>query len=88
MYHLWDLKDYSTFGELSDAIDAIPYDGTGTHTGQAISYARNNTFTVEAGRRAGAPKIAVVITDGKSTKAIIIRHCFSEFATKSKMYPN
>lgn len=67
MYQLWDLKDYSTITDLTDAIDAIPYDGTGTHTGQAIMYAHNRTFTAAAGRRVGVPKIAVVITDGRST---------------------
>ncbi|XP_039259105.2 A disintegrin and metalloproteinase with thrombospondin motifs gon-1-like isoform X1 [Styela clava] len=63
---LWDLNSYRTLDEVLNAIDNIPYDGSGTMTGQAIQYAHDHMFKAEAGRRPGVPKVVVVITDGVS----------------------
>lgn len=35
-------------------------------SGDAIDYLIKNTFTESAGARAGFPKVAIIITDGKS----------------------
>ena len=42
------------------------YTGGGTLTGPAITALTSQSFTTAAGHRAGVPKIAVVVTDGKS----------------------
>ncbi|XP_073783716.1 collagen alpha-1(XII) chain isoform X3 [Danio rerio] len=48
------------------AIKNLPYKGGNTMTGDAMDYLVKNTFTQAAGARKGFPKVAMIITDGKS----------------------
>lgn len=41
-------------------------------TGDAIDYLVKNTFTESAGSRVGFPKVAIIITDGKSQDEVDI----------------
>ncbi|XP_066579143.1 collagen alpha-1(XII) chain isoform X2 [Amia ocellicauda] len=62
----FNLNQYFKRGELLRAINTLPYKGGNTMTGDAMNYLLKNTFTEPAGARKGFPKIAMVITDGKS----------------------
>ncbi|XP_038672798.1 collagen alpha-1(XII) chain-like isoform X2 [Scyliorhinus canicula] len=62
----FDLNRYSQKLELLNAITNLPYKGGNTMTGEAINYLVQNTFSEAAGARKSYPKIAVIITDGKS----------------------
>nr|XP_017208134.2 collagen alpha-1(XII) chain isoform X2 [Danio rerio] len=52
--------------DLLRAINNLPYKGGNTMTGEALDYLLKNMFTEAAGARKGFPRVAVVITDGKS----------------------
>ncbi|XP_034381076.1 collagen alpha-1(XII) chain-like isoform X2 [Cyclopterus lumpus] len=60
------LTRYNRRGELLQAINSLPYKGGNTMTGDAIDYLLQNIFTEAAGSRKGFPKVAMIITDGKS----------------------
>ncbi|XP_028250570.1 collagen alpha-1(XII) chain isoform X2 [Parambassis ranga] len=60
------LTRYTRRGDLLQAINSLPYKGGNTMTGDAIDYLLKNIFTEEAGSRKGFPKVAMIITDGKS----------------------
>uniref|UniRef100_A0A8C7T3I5 Collagen alpha-1(XII) chain n=1 Tax=Oncorhynchus mykiss TaxID=8022 RepID=A0A8C7T3I5_ONCMY len=60
------LNRHSKRGELLRAINTLPYKGGNTMTGDALDYLLKNIFTEAAGARKGFPKIAMIITDGKS----------------------
>ncbi|XP_061699936.1 collagen alpha-1(XII) chain isoform X2 [Syngnathoides biaculeatus] len=60
------LTRYTRRGDLLQAINSLPYKGGNTMTGDAIEYLLQNIFTEEAGSRKVFPKIAMIITDGKS----------------------
>ncbi|XP_056248925.1 collagen alpha-1(XII) chain isoform X1 [Seriola aureovittata] len=60
------LTRYTRRGDLLQAINSLPYKGGNTMTGDAIDYLLRNIFTEEAGSRKGFPKVAMIITDGKS----------------------
>uniref|UniRef100_A0A8C7CZN4 Collagen alpha-1(XII) chain n=1 Tax=Oncorhynchus kisutch TaxID=8019 RepID=A0A8C7CZN4_ONCKI len=60
------LNRHSKRGELLKAINTLPYKGGNTMTGDAMDYLLKNIFTEAAGARKGFPKIAMIITDGKS----------------------
>ncbi|RXM27373.1 Collagen alpha-1(XII) chain [Acipenser ruthenus] len=62
----FNLNRYFKKGELLKAINTLPYKGGNTMTGDAIDYLIKNTFTEASGARKGFPKVAVIITDGKS----------------------
>ncbi|XP_039252894.2 P-selectin-like [Styela clava] len=51
---------------LKELVSKIPYNGSGTWTGQAIDYARTNMLLPEVGNREVAPDVVLVITDGRS----------------------
>jgi len=51
---------------LMERIDSIPYDGSGTRTGNALDYALNNALSEESGNRPDVLDIVLVVTDGKS----------------------
>jgi Mg-chelatase subunit ChlD len=48
-------------------IDNIQYMGGGTNTADAINAMRNQMFSQGMGARPGVPRIAIVVTDGRSS---------------------
>ena len=64
---IFSLNKYSNQVSLIGAINNIGYYSGNTNTGQALEYVATNSFTPQAGGRAGAAKILVVMTDGQST---------------------
>merc|ERR1712136_727359 len=62
--------DGNAMDEVFDAVDNTVYDGSGTMTGAALQYAVDNLLTAAAGRRAGVPLIAVIMTDGASQDSV------------------
>ncbi|XP_033755763.1 cartilage matrix protein-like [Pecten maximus] len=52
--------------DLVTAVNSIAYHSGSTHTGEAIQYLHNTSFTTAAGHRPNVPKIAIVVTDGNS----------------------
>ncbi|CAG5866270.1 unnamed protein product [Menidia menidia] len=60
------LTTYTRRGDLLQAINSLPYKGGNTMTGDAIDFLLKNIFTEAAGSRKGFPKVAMIITDGKS----------------------
>uniref|UniRef100_A0A3Q4H4L4 Collagen alpha-1(XII) chain n=1 Tax=Neolamprologus brichardi TaxID=32507 RepID=A0A3Q4H4L4_NEOBR len=60
------LTRYARRGDLLQAINSLPYKGGNTMTGDAIEYLVRNIFTEAAGSRKAFPKVAMIITDGKS----------------------
>lgn len=70
-YHTlrFHLNKYHDSEELQKAIGWIRFKpGRTTNTGDAITYMSNEMFKEENGARENFPKVAVVITDGKSTE--------------------
>ncbi|XP_028294319.1 collagen alpha-1(XII) chain isoform X3 [Gouania willdenowi] len=61
---------YNRRGDLLQAINSLPYKGGNTMTGEAIQYLVQNIFTEAAGSRKAFPKIAMIITDGKSQDSV------------------
>ncbi|XP_053142880.1 collagen alpha-1(XII) chain isoform X4 [Hemicordylus capensis] len=68
----FNLNQYFEKRDLIEAIKNIPYKGGNTMTGEAVDYLIKNTFTESAGARKGFPKVAIVITDGKSQDEVEI----------------
>nr|XP_029533077.1 collagen alpha-1(XII) chain-like isoform X5 [Oncorhynchus nerka] len=62
----FNLNQHVKWGELLRAINTLPYKGGNTMTGEAMDYLLKNTFTEANGARKGFPKVAMIITDGKS----------------------
>uniref|UniRef100_A0A8C9RCC6 Collagen alpha-1(XII) chain n=1 Tax=Scleropages formosus TaxID=113540 RepID=A0A8C9RCC6_SCLFO len=62
----FNLNQYNRRGDVLRAINSLPYKGGNTMTGDAIEYLIQNTFTEAAGARKTFPKVAMIITDGKS----------------------
>ncbi|XP_051868952.1 collagen alpha-1(XII) chain-like isoform X2 [Pristis pectinata] len=62
----FNLNAYSQKEDVLNAITNLPYKGGNTMTGDAIDYLVKITFREDAGARKSYPKIAIIITDGKS----------------------
>ncbi|XP_065123394.1 collagen alpha-1(XII) chain isoform X2 [Paramisgurnus dabryanus] len=62
----FNLNQHFRRPDLLRAIKNLPYKGGNTMTGDAMDYLVKNTFTEAAGSRKDFPKIAMIITDGKS----------------------
>uniref|UniRef100_A0A3Q2DYK5 Collagen alpha-1(XII) chain n=1 Tax=Cyprinodon variegatus TaxID=28743 RepID=A0A3Q2DYK5_CYPVA len=60
------LTRYTRRGDLLQAINSVPYKGGNTMTGDALDYLLKNIFTEAGGSRKGFPRVAMIITDGKS----------------------
>lgn len=61
------LDMYMSRQEVLTAIDNINYVGGGTNTAEAINYMNHQVFNQKSGARPNVPRIAVVITDGRSS---------------------
>ena len=67
-FHFY-LNTYSSKSSVLSAINSLPYSGGGTDTAGALNAVRTIGFTTSYGARpisSGIPRIAIVITDGKS----------------------
>lgn len=62
------LNSYSTKSEILAAFDSLGSTQVGTATHRALKIAREQGFTAEHGDRPGVPNIAILVTDGRSTK--------------------
>ncbi|XP_052087790.1 collagen alpha-1(XXII) chain-like [Mytilus californianus] len=60
------LKDYNNRYYLERAIKRIKYEGGMTNTYLGLNHVRYNSFSYVYGHRYHAPRIAIVLTDGKS----------------------
>lgn len=63
VHYTFSLGSHNSADSLKQRISQIPYDNGYTYTNLALKYARQTSFW---DARSGVPKIAVVITDGKS----------------------
>ncbi|XP_030635498.1 collagen alpha-1(VII) chain [Chanos chanos] len=62
------LTDYSTMEEVLRVVEELPYEGGGSRTGEALEFLVESVFSPSIARE-NAPKIAVLITDGRSDDA-------------------
>uniref|UniRef100_A0A8C9VU57 Collagen type XIV alpha 1 chain n=1 Tax=Scleropages formosus TaxID=113540 RepID=A0A8C9VU57_SCLFO len=67
----WHLNAYTTKDAVIDAVKNLPYKGGNTLTGLALNNILEYSFKPESGARPGVPKIAILITDGKSQDDVI-----------------
>jgi len=64
---LWNFGSYNTIQEYEGAIMRIPYDGSGTRTGQALDYVNSKNFMDMMGNtRRDSVKLVMLLTDGNS----------------------
>ncbi|XP_061486143.1 collagen alpha-1(XX) chain-like [Rhineura floridana] len=62
----WDLNTYSTRDEVLEALRSLQYKGGNTFTGLALTHVLEQNLKPEAGTRSDAPKLIILLTDGKS----------------------
>ncbi|XP_062324096.1 collagen alpha-1(XII) chain [Osmerus eperlanus] len=62
----FNLNQYHKRGDLLQAINTLTYNGGNTMTGESMDYLLKNTFTEASGARKSFPKVAMIITDGRS----------------------
>ncbi|XP_066266326.1 cartilage matrix protein-like [Branchiostoma lanceolatum] len=67
---VFSLNSYGTLDDINTAIDGMMYKGGGTNTHLALYELVNNAFSLQNGARPTASKVAVIITDGKSSQSI------------------
>ncbi|XP_061617020.1 collagen alpha-1(XIV) chain-like isoform X3 [Phyllopteryx taeniolatus] len=67
----WHLNSHVTKAAVVDAVRNLPYKGGNTLTGLALTFALENSFRAESGSRADVPKVAILITDGKSQDDVV-----------------
>lgn len=62
----WNLNTYVTRDEVLEAVRNLRYKGGNTFTGLALSHVLEQNLKPEAGSRADAVKLVILLTDGKS----------------------
>ncbi|XP_019724357.1 collagen alpha-1(XIV) chain-like isoform X1 [Hippocampus comes] len=67
----WHLSSHMTKAAVLDAVRNLPYKGGNTLTGLALTFVLENSFKAESGSRAHVPKVAILITDGKSQDDVV-----------------
>ncbi|XP_057684257.1 collagen alpha-1(XIV) chain-like [Corythoichthys intestinalis] len=67
----WHLNSHRTEAAVVDAVRNLPYKGGNTLTGLALTFTLENSFKAESGSRADVPKVAILITDGKSQDDVV-----------------
>ncbi|XP_067433186.1 collagen alpha-1(XII) chain-like [Thunnus thynnus] len=68
----WQLNTHQTKQSLLKAIAKLHQRGGGTNTGKALKHILHNNFKPNVGMRADSHKIAIVITDGKSSDDVFL----------------
>ncbi|XP_060600216.1 uncharacterized protein LOC132753729 isoform X4 [Ruditapes philippinarum] len=68
-YLQFHLNKFTSKADIKRAVTATKYTSGTTHTGDAIKYARQTSFSVQNGMRPNAAKIAIIVTDGQSNSA-------------------
>lgn len=63
---LFNFADNLDTDQALRAIGNMVYDGSGTFTGQALTYAATNIFGNQTQNRQDVPNLAIVLTDGKA----------------------
>ena len=63
---LFSFLEATSVAELERRISAIPYDGTGTLTGNALAFVAANTLRRSNGNRRDVADLAIVLTDGRA----------------------
>ncbi|CAL8395349.1 unnamed protein product [Arctogadus glacialis] len=63
------LNTHHDLDRVVAAVRSFPYRGGSTNTGRAMTYVREKIFLPTRGARASVPRIAILITDGKSSDA-------------------
>ncbi|XP_056404222.1 matrilin-4 isoform X4 [Hyla sarda] len=74
----FNLNQFKTAKEISNAVKNIDYMEKGTMTGLALKHMVEHSFSQQEGARANVPKIGLVFTDGRSQDDI------SEWAKRAK----
>ncbi|XP_059170537.1 uncharacterized protein LOC131951789 [Physella acuta] len=69
---IFDLKDYTSHSSLEYNLKKVPYPRhSGTYTHEALNYIMTqNMFGTASGGRDDAPKLVIVMTDGKSNNPL------------------
>ncbi|XP_067382086.1 collagen alpha-1(XX) chain isoform X3 [Channa argus] len=62
----WNLNNFTTKGQLLEAVRNFRYKGGNTFTGQALLHVMEENMRTEAGARSDTPFFLVLLTDGKS----------------------
>ena len=63
------LKDHIDISAFNNAVDSIPFIGSGTRIDVGLRLAERQLFTIANGGRLGVPKILILLTDGSQTQA-------------------
>ena len=66
-YIQFNLQAYTTLSSLLSAINQLPYSGGGTDTAEALTLLLSSAQSGILGLRSDSEKIAIVITDGRSS---------------------
>ncbi|XP_056008465.1 hemicentin-1-like [Ostrea edulis] len=64
---IFQLNRYLNIASLQSAISSISFNGGGTDIGDALDYARSQSFQTSSGARTDSAKIVILITDGQSS---------------------
>nr|XP_061786873.1 collagen alpha-1(XIV) chain-like isoform X1 [Nerophis lumbriciformis] len=67
----WHLNAHMTKAAVLEAVRNLPYKGGNTLTGLALTFVLENSFKAESGSRPDVPKVAILITDGKSQDDVV-----------------
>uniref|UniRef100_UPI00358F5A66 collagen alpha-1(XIV) chain-like isoform X1 n=1 Tax=Myxine glutinosa TaxID=7769 RepID=UPI00358F5A66 len=66
----WLLNTFDMKEDVLQAVKNLPYKGGNTMTGLALTFILEQSFTPEAGARAGVAKVGILITDGISQDSV------------------
>ena len=79
----FNLASINDGAEVSAAVEDMPYDGSGTRTGQALEYVLDNLLVEANGDRPDVTNIVITITDGRSQ---VLLHVFLIFMFHVKIF--
>ncbi|XP_069108778.1 collagen alpha-3(VI) chain-like isoform X2 [Argopecten irradians] len=84
-YNEFDLNENLDSADLINAISSITYKPGNTFTGKALALVNNHSLSADAGNRADANDIVIVMTDGQSTDR---NETLEEAALLKSAYPD